>query len=184
MQQTAAAWAIASLFGNAGPRPQPKRSQKRIQRCLPISAQPEGATKNGLQRATRDVWAPVLAIPEDPATVPATLRNEVRSEAKSLLELVGKNGETIVTVRNLIGIEPHIEKMLLEFVDRNPQETLLVMRAMGFRALVLGEFNRLAKNAEHAELTAAATPRAAHQVPARPILNVLAVTERGESRSW
>lgn len=41
MQQTASAWAIASLFGNAGPRPRPQRTTSAVPREVRSQARAE-----------------------------------------------------------------------------------------------------------------------------------------------
>ncbi len=113
MGQSAAAWAIASLFGNVGPRPRPRRLHK-----------------------------PAASLP------PASQNHLAREEARSLFQLVGKNGETVGSVRDLIGIDGRLERRLLAFIEWNRLDAPWVSGAMRYRALVLEEFNRLAKNAE------------------------------------
>jgi hypothetical protein len=146
MHQTAAAWVIASLFGNAGPRPRLKSLPKPIQRRPLITGQTP-TVRNG-----RQPWAATGATPEaleDSTFLPATQKHMAREEARGLLKLVGKNGETVDTVRDLIGIDGRLERKLLTFIERNRLDAPWVRDAMTFRAIVLEEFNRLAKNAGH-----------------------------------
>jgi hypothetical protein len=94
--------------------------------------------------------------------------------------LVGKTGETVQTIRDLILIDQRLEKILQTFVKSSPYETMWVLRAIQFRRLVLEEFNRLAKKKEHGERIAAAEAqaarRAAAEIPAPPLLHELVVT--------
>lgn len=110
MEQSAAAWVIASLFGNAGPRLRPKRLRN------PVSS-----------------------------FLPAGERYQAREEARSLFQLVGKKGETVGTVRDLIAIDGRLEKRLLAFIEWNRLDAPWVSGAMRYRAVVLDEFNRLAQ---------------------------------------
>ncbi len=67
-----------------------------------------------------------------------------REEALTLFALVGRNGDTIESVRELIAVPPRIEAALLLYAERNPEDALGIERVLQFRRRVAEEFERLA----------------------------------------
>lgn len=67
-----------------------------------------------------------------------------REEALSLFALVGRNGDTVESIRELIAVPPHIEAALLLYAERNPEEAFGIERGLQFRRRVAEEFERLA----------------------------------------
>jgi hypothetical protein len=65
-------------------------------------------------------------------------------EARKLLMLVGRNGDTIESIRDLIAVPPEIERTMRLFVLQHPEESGGVERVLAFRRDVAEEFERLA----------------------------------------
>lgn len=61
----------------------------------------------------------------------------------SLRNLVGRHGNTVETVRELIGIAPEQLAQLRAFARMYPGESLFIGRAMQFRQAVAVEFEKL-----------------------------------------
>lgn len=70
-----------------------------------------------------------------------------RTEARALRKLVGRNGDTVETVRELIGVEPQEESQLLAYARECPEEEPFIRKALQFRREVAGEFERLVSQA-------------------------------------
>ncbi len=70
-----------------------------------------------------------------------------RAEAQSLLKLVGKNGDTVETVRELIGVSPRIEAMLKLYAEKHQEDAAEIERSLRFRKATLEEFEHLAGHA-------------------------------------
>jgi hypothetical protein len=68
-----------------------------------------------------------------------------REEALSLFALVGRNGDTVESVRELIAVPHSIETALLLYAQRNPEDALGIERVLHFRRRVAEEFERLAR---------------------------------------
>lgn len=66
-----------------------------------------------------------------------------REEAISLFALVGRNGDTVESVRELIAVPPRMEAALLLYAERNPEDALGIERVLQFRRRVAEEFERL-----------------------------------------
>ena len=69
-----------------------------------------------------------------------------KAEARSLLRLVGRNGDTIETVRELIGVSPRTERLLLAYGRKHPEDEPGILRILKFRQQVANEFEKLASN--------------------------------------
>ena len=67
-----------------------------------------------------------------------------KAEARSLLPLVGRNGDTIETVRELIGVSSRTERFLLAYGRKHPEEEPGILRILEFRQRVANEFEKLA----------------------------------------
>jgi hypothetical protein len=65
-------------------------------------------------------------------------------EARKLLMLIGRNGDTIESIRDLIAVPPEIERTMRLFVLEHPEESGGVERVLQFRRHVAEEFERLA----------------------------------------
>ena len=66
-----------------------------------------------------------------------------REEALSLFALIGRNGDTVEPVRELIAVPPRMEAALLLYAERNPEDALGIERVLEFRRRVAEEFDRL-----------------------------------------
>jgi hypothetical protein len=66
-----------------------------------------------------------------------------REEALCLFAMVGRNGDTVESVRELIAVPPRIEAALLLYAERNPEDALGIERVLQFRRRVAEEFERL-----------------------------------------
>jgi hypothetical protein len=116
------------------------------------------------------------AISDTPALGGEGLPGVARLEAQSLLALVVNGGETVRSIRELIGIDECEERTLLAFMQAHPAESGMVRRAIAYRAAVLEAFDRLAKREEYAERIAAADIEAA----GRAALNAPVPSSRSE----
>lgn len=65
------------------------------------------------------------------------------AEAKSLLRLVGKNGDTVETVRELIGVPPRIAAEIQAYLRAHPEDEPAFGTVLSFRQRVSEEFERL-----------------------------------------
>jgi hypothetical protein len=72
-------------------------------------------------------------------------------EARSLFKLVGRNGDTVESVRELIAVPPETERNLRSFICQHPEDALGVERVLQYRRRVAQEFERLCrrKNRSH-----------------------------------
>jgi hypothetical protein len=68
-----------------------------------------------------------------------------REEALSLFGLIGRNGDTVESVRELIAVPTQIETALLLYAERNPEEAFGIERGLQFRRRVAEEFERLVR---------------------------------------
>lgn len=50
-------------------------------------------------------------------------RQSAKAEAWALLPLIGKNGDTVETLRALIAIPPRFERALRAYAERHPEES-------------------------------------------------------------
>jgi hypothetical protein len=66
-----------------------------------------------------------------------------REEAVSLFALIGRNGDTVESVRELIAVPPRMEAALLLYAERNPEDARGIERVLEFRRRVAEEFERL-----------------------------------------
>ena len=64
-------------------------------------------------------------------------------EARALFNLVGKNGDTVETVRGLIGVSPAVEAALRAYAETYPEEREGTENILRFRARVREEFEKL-----------------------------------------
>lgn len=67
-----------------------------------------------------------------------------QKEALSLFALVGRNGDTVESIRELIPVPPRIERRLLLYAEQNPEDAWDVEHVLEFRRRVVEEFERLA----------------------------------------
>ncbi len=65
------------------------------------------------------------------------------AEAQSLFSLVGRNGDTIETIRELIAVPEETEAALQALARACPQEQANIKRVLRFRREVQAEFERL-----------------------------------------
>jgi hypothetical protein len=63
-------------------------------------------------------------------------------EARSLFVAIGRNGETVDSIRELICLDQENRKILTNFAAAYPEE-VWVLRALEFRERVLEQFERL-----------------------------------------
>lgn len=68
-------------------------------------------------------------------------------EARILFTLIGRNGNTVEKIRELIAVPPEIEAVLRAYTVRYPEDGASVGRALEFRRRVGEEFERLVKHA-------------------------------------
>jgi len=66
-----------------------------------------------------------------------------REEARILFAMVGRNGETVESLRELIEIPPEIEEALLLYARKYPEDAFGIERVLRFRKQVAEEFQRL-----------------------------------------
>jgi hypothetical protein len=61
--------------------------------------------------------------------------------------MIGRNGDTVERLRELIAVPPEVEATLRNFARVNPKDAPGVERVLRFRELVLEEFDRLVAQA-------------------------------------
>jgi hypothetical protein len=66
-----------------------------------------------------------------------------RGEARLLFRLVGSNGDTIESIRELIAVPQEIEERLGLYAKRYPEEAPTIEKVLSFRKRVREEFDRL-----------------------------------------
>jgi hypothetical protein len=66
-------------------------------------------------------------------------------EAISLFALIGRNGDTVESVRELIAVPPRMETALILYAQRNPEDARGIERVLQFRRRVAEEFERLTR---------------------------------------
>jgi hypothetical protein len=90
------------------------------------------------------------------------------AEAGSLFRLIGSNGETADTLRELIAIPPRELSILQALTKRSPELSCRVERAIEFRQQVLEEFDRLvAKNVPLRHAQNPEAPSSVHPIARR-----------------
>jgi hypothetical protein len=99
-------------------------------------------------------------------------RNFARSEAKSLLRLIGKNGESEQTILDLISVRPEQEQLLRERLGNAP-ELLIALRQ---RVLVEFEFLKLLERKPQSKTRLSARERRIANV-------IVAGMRRGKTRT-
>ena len=127
----------------------------------------------------RSVDSPGLAVGERwavlPTAQPESLRHELRvlvgirgamtrkarEEARSLLSLVGQQGQTFRRIREQICIPPDAAREMFAFVEDYPDEACWILAAIEFRNHVLREFDELGESSEHAQRIAEAEAESA-----------------------
>jgi hypothetical protein len=64
-------------------------------------------------------------------------------EARSLFIAIGRNGETVDSIRELIRVDQERRNALMDFAAAQPAESVWVLRTLEFRDMVLEKFERL-----------------------------------------
>ncbi len=67
----------------------------------------------------------------------------VKQEARALFEMVGRNGDTVDSIRELVRVSPKVEAWLLEQARYNPRGRRGILKVLNFRRRVLAEFEKL-----------------------------------------
>lgn len=60
-----------------------------------------------------------------------------------LFSMIGRNGDSVDTIRELIAVPPEIETALRAFAGEHPEEQRGIERILKFREKVLAEFERV-----------------------------------------
>lgn len=66
----------------------------------------------------------------------------VKEEARALFEMVGRNGDTVDSIRELIRVPPKVKAWLLEQARYSPRGRCGIEKVLRFRWRVLVEFER------------------------------------------
>ena len=67
----------------------------------------------------------------------------VKEEALALFEMIGRNSDTVDSIRELIRVSPKVEAWLLEQMRYSPRGHRGILKVLDFRRRVMGEFERL-----------------------------------------
>jgi hypothetical protein len=67
-----------------------------------------------------------------------------REEARSLFAMIGRNGDTIDSIRELIAVPSDVEQALRLYIQRHPEDAAGIERVIEFRKRVAQQFERLA----------------------------------------
>ena len=68
-----------------------------------------------------------------------------REEARSLFAMIGRNGDTVESIRELIAVPPNIEDALLLYAARHPEDAPGIKRVIEFRRQVAEKFEQWVK---------------------------------------
>jgi len=74
----------------------------------------------------------------------------VKEEARALFEMIGRNGDSVESIRELFSVPPKIEVWLLEQTRHSPRGRRGIEKVLRFRRRVLEEFERLITDVSHA----------------------------------
>ena len=74
----------------------------------------------------------------------------VKEEARALFEMVGRNGDTVESIRELIRVRPRIEAVLRAYTKANPEEWRGIRAILRSRQRVEEEFERSITDVSHA----------------------------------
>jgi hypothetical protein len=66
-----------------------------------------------------------------------------RAEARALLRLIGRDGNTVEAIRELIAVPARTERALRAFARAHPEEAHAIAKSLKFRVAVAREFERL-----------------------------------------
>ena len=69
----------------------------------------------------------------------------VKKEARVLFEMVGRNGDTVDSIRELIRVSPKFEAWLLEQTRYSPRGRRGILKVLDFRRRVLAELEKLVR---------------------------------------
>ena len=75
-----------------------------------------------------------------------------REEARNLVALIGRNGNTVESIRQLIAVPANIEQALKHYARLHPQDAEGVEIVLEFRRLVAKEFDRLVRGRPRLDL--------------------------------
>ena len=67
----------------------------------------------------------------------------VKEEARALFEMIGRNGDSVESIRELIRVSSKVEAWLLEQARYSPRSRRGILKALDFRRRVAAEFERL-----------------------------------------
>lgn len=67
----------------------------------------------------------------------------VKEEARALFEMIGRNGDSVESIRELIQVSPKIETWLLEQARHSPRGRRGIEKVLDFRRRVAAEFEQL-----------------------------------------
>jgi hypothetical protein len=164
MGTSAASQAIANLF-----IPQPALTPR------------ERRSLDSLGPAVEERWAAVPATqPESPrhelrvlVGIRGAMTRKAREEARSLLSLIGRQGQTFRRIREQICIPSDAAREMFAFVEDYPDEACWILAAIEFRNHVLREFDKLGESLEHAQRIAEAEAEAARSAAETTVLPLL-----------
>ena len=100
-----------------------------------------------------------------------------RLEAESLFAMLGRDGNTVDSIRKLIGLDAHAERVLRAFAAADPGEADWVEGVLKFRNEVLRQFNRLLREG-------LAKPKPAVLKPAPPAQTVVLAPVWHQTSFW
>jgi hypothetical protein len=69
----------------------------------------------------------------------------VKEETRALFEMIGRNGDTADSTRELIAVPPKIHASLLEYARHRPRAKQGILKVLDLRQRVAAEFERLAR---------------------------------------
>lgn len=67
-----------------------------------------------------------------------------KEEARSLFAMIGRNGDTVESIRELIAVPANIENALTLYVSQHPEDARGIEKVFSFRKRVREEFDQLA----------------------------------------
>lgn len=67
----------------------------------------------------------------------------VKEEARALFGMIGRNGDSVESIRELISVPPKIRASLLKYARHRPRAKRGILKVLDFRQRVAAEFERL-----------------------------------------
>ncbi len=93
-----------------------------------------------------EVQSPPVAAQESEAAEPwLWSAASPQAEARLLFSMIGRNGDSLESIRELISVPPHVETLLRAFAQEHPEHGAGIEGILRYRLEVGREFERLVR---------------------------------------